>query len=137
LIKHTLPDPDTLYDVLFTLAQFGDPPEGAAPIIDVGTSEFMDYFDKELLASFIQEGGSTCRLFLGTYGSGKTHILQLIENIALEEGYVVCHIDLKKDLSFEHWDQITKHILENCYMKINGNKVKHFPEILEELEHYH
>jgi hypothetical protein len=137
LKQYKLPDTQTVYNVLFTLAQFGDPPDGAAPIIDVGTSEFMEYFDQEIFSSFLQEGGSTCRFFEGTYGSGKTHILQLIEHLALENGYAVCHIDLKRDLSFERWDQITLHILENSYMKINGDIVKRFPDIIEQLGRYH
>jgi hypothetical protein len=122
-----------IYDILFTLSESGDPPSGAARLIDVGTSQFLDYFKKEIFDEFISLGCSTCRFFEGAYGSGKTHILQLIEDCALENDFLVCHIDLKHELSFERWDQITQHILENCYFKCDGEIVKSFPDIISKL----
>ncbi|SET02493.1 P-loop protein of unknown function [Methanococcoides vulcani] len=130
-----LPDPDAVYDILFSLSETGDPKPGAASVIDVGSEQFIDYIENEILDNFVSSGGSTCRFFEGSYGSGKTHILQLIEDRALENGFVVCHIDLKHDLSFGEWDQITKHILENCYIKYDNRIIRRFPEILEALEH--
>jgi hypothetical protein len=127
-------DPDDIYDILFALSETGDPPEGAARLIDVGTTDYLNYFENEILDEYIARGGATCRFFEGHYGSGKTHILQLIKDIALDKGYLVVHIDLKKDLNFERWDQITRHILENCYIQSNGQKIKNFPEILSALE---
>lgn len=130
-----LADPDDVYKKLFSLSETGDPEPGAASIIDVGSEQFVDYIENEILDDFVSNGGSTCRFFEGSYGSGKTHILQLIEDRALEKGFVVCHIDLKHDLSFGEWDQITKHILENCYIKYNNRIIRRLPEILEALEH--
>ncbi|MCC4766557.1 hypothetical protein FXW07_07985 [Methanosarcina sp. DH1] len=134
MIKNLIPEKDTLIELLEVLAENGTPKQGIAQIIDVGSNDFLNFIETELLDDFILKGGSTCRFFEGTYGSGKTHLLQLIENLALEKGYVVCRIDLANDLSFEHWDQITKHIFENCSMQINNEIIRKLPNILFEIE---
>lgn len=130
-----LPEKEIVFEMLEVLAENGIPRPGTAQIIDVGTSDFLNFLDKELLEEFIPKGGATCRFFEGTYGSGKTHLLQLIENLALRNGYVVCRIDLANDLSFEHWSQITKHILENCRVLLDGRVIRKLPNIFFELQH--
>ncbi|KTC89349.1 ATP-binding protein [Fluoribacter dumoffii] len=45
----------------------------------------------------ITQGGSTFRLIIGEFGSGKTFFLQLIRTIALEKGLVTIHADLSPD----------------------------------------
>jgi len=132
--KDLIPDKETLIELLEVLAENGTPKQGIAQIIDVGSNDFLDFVETELLDDFILKGGSTCRFFEGTYGSGKTHLLQLIEDLALKKGYVVCRIDLANDLSFEHWDQITKYILENCSMQINNKIIRKLPNVLFEIE---
>lgn len=129
-----LPEIDTVCEMLESLAENGTPRPEIAQIIDVGTNDFLNFVDKELLEDFIPGGGSTCRFFEGTYGSGKTHLLQLIEDLALERGFVVCRIDLANDLSFENWSQITKYILENCCIRIEGRTIRNLPSILFELQ---
>lgn len=129
-----LPEKEVVFEMLEALAENGIPRPGTAQIIDVGTSDFLNFMDTELLGEFIQEGGATCRFFEGTYGSGKTHLLQLIENLALRKSFIVCRIDLANDLSFEHWSQITKYILENCQMLLEGRVIRKFPNIFFELQ---
>ncbi|GGI93635.1 ATP-binding protein [Legionella impletisoli] len=45
----------------------------------------------------ITQGGSTFRLIIGEFGSGKTFFMQLIRTIALEKGLVTIHADLSPD----------------------------------------
>lgn len=130
-----LPEVDSLCGMLESLAENGTPRPGIAQVIDVGTGDFLNFVDKELLEDFIPKGGSTCRFFEGTYGSGKTHLLQLIEDLALNRGFVVCRVDLANDLSFENWSQITKYILENCRINIEGRIIRKLPNILFELQY--
>ena len=40
------------------------------------------------------QGGSTFRLIVGRYGAGKSFLLQLLRNIALDQGFVVMDADL-------------------------------------------
>ena len=45
----------------------------------------------------IKEGGSVFRLIVGRYGSGKSFLLQIIRNYAMERGYVVADADLSPE----------------------------------------
>ncbi len=45
----------------------------------------------------IADGGSSFRLIIGEYGSGKSFFLHLIRSIALEKGFVTIHADLSPD----------------------------------------
>ena len=57
--------------------------------------------------------------------------MQLIEDIALNKGYIICHIELAKDIDFSRPNIITKHILEHCQAIINGQLIRQFPNIIE------
>lgn len=127
------PDPGKVKDLLFTLSETGTPRSGTAGVIDVGTGQFVDTVEKEVVDEYIARGGSTCMFIQGSHGSGKSHILQLIEDRALGEGFVVCRIELGEDLGFERWDQITKHFLENCYIRFGDRHIRNLPRIMEYL----
>lgn len=129
-----LPPRDEMVNILASLSGYGAAKKDAVHIIDVGTSSFLDFFNKEIFSEYLERGGSTCRFFEGPAGSGKTHIIRLIENIAAREGYVVCYLELTADLQFSDWDQITKTILENMYLRFNGRSIKRFPDILAAVE---
>ncbi len=129
-----LPPRDDMISILASLSGYGAAKKDAVQIIDVGTSSFLDFFNKEIFSEYLEQGGSTCRFFEGSAGSGKTHIIRLIENTAAREGYVVCYLELTKDLQFSEWDQITKTILENMYLQFNGRVIKRFPDILASIE---
>lgn len=45
----------------------------------------------------VADGGTTVRLIIGEYGSGKTFFLQLVRSIALERRLVTMHADLTPD----------------------------------------
>ncbi len=60
--------------------------------IQVGRSEELKSFVKDVDA--IMDGGSSFRLVIGEYGSGKTFFLSLVRSIALEKGLVTMNADL-------------------------------------------
>ena len=60
--------------------------------IQVGRSEELKSFIKDI--DTVSEGGSSFRLVVGEYGSGKTFFLSLVRNIALEKGLVTINADL-------------------------------------------
>lgn len=45
----------------------------------------------------IAEGGASCRFMIGRFGSGKSFMLQLIRNNAMDRGFVVVDADLSPD----------------------------------------
>ena len=48
----------------------------------------------------VSDGGAACRFLVGRYGSGKSFLLGLIRNLALEKGFVVCDCDLSPERRF-------------------------------------
>lgn len=48
----------------------------------------------------IEEGGAAFRFIIGKYGSGKSFLLQLMRNHAMERGFVVLDADLSPDRRF-------------------------------------
>ena len=129
-----LPPPSKVIDILYTLSQYGNPPDEDNPItasiIDVGTADYLNFFETEILNDFILHGGSTIKIFQGVAGSGKTHILQLLQRLALNKGFLICKVDLSRDLSFTDSDLVTKTFLQDCYIQIDGKIYHHLPDIL-------
>jgi len=130
MIGADLPPPEEVYGILESLNYMGITKPGSARVVDVGSEKFLSFFEKEILDDYISKGGSTCRVFEGVYGSGKSHLLQLIEELAINKGYIVCRIELKHDLDFSKNQLITKHILENCQALIRGERIKRLPDII-------
>ena len=126
-------DRTRILDALEQLAQFGVPSPGSAGIFDVGTAAFVQYFEEEILNDLVAAGGATCKIVEGAYGSGKTHLLQLLEDSALKRGFAVVRTDLSQSLNLEDWHLITKHILENIEYCASSGVVRSLPRVLEAL----
>jgi hypothetical protein len=123
----------SVVSALTGLAQTGTPREGAALLLDIGTDDFLRYFDAEILGDLVTNGGATCRFFEGAYGSGKTHLLSLIQTRAVARGMCVVRTDLSQALSLEDWQGIVQHVLEKIECQIRGRRVTSLPRVLTAL----
>ena len=63
--------------------------------INVGRKAEIDALMDDLES--IADGGAAFRFVVGRYGSGKTFLLQLLRNQAMERGYVVADVDLSPE----------------------------------------
>ncbi len=75
---------------------------GAGVVPRIGLEHIAVGREKEIAALFqdlenIAEGGAAFRFMVGRYGSGKSFILQLIRNHAMERGFVVADADLSPE----------------------------------------
>ncbi len=119
-----------LRKALEQIATFGTSPSDASHLVDVGTDAFLSYYDKEIIKDMISKGGATCKFIEGAYGSGKTHILQILREISFKNKMAVAFTDLSQALSLSNWKLITEYILMNIEIEINGKIIKSLPEIL-------
>jgi len=126
-----LPSRDEVIDALEELAQNGVAGPGTAALFDVGTTEFLKYFEREVFDELVANGGSTCKIFEGAYGSGKSHLLQLLQESALQRGMAVVRTDLSQALNLEDWHLITKHVLQNIEWRSNFGTVRSLPRVLD------
>ena len=112
------------------VSENGIPGPGQAQIIDIGSSDYLQYFIEEVVDNYIVQGGSTCKFFIGDYGTGKTHLIDLLHSLALENNMAVCRTELSRSLELEDWKLITRYILQNIEMKLEGQTVRSLPDIL-------
>ena len=118
-------------DALEDVAQLGQPSGRSVRVLDVGNEPFLDFFKRELLDELIAPGGATCRMFEGPYGSGKSHLLFLLREAALDRDLAVVHTDLSAGIQLEDWPLITQHILQNLELRTPTGSVRSLPRILE------
>lgn len=126
-------DRNRLIGALEDLASVGLPSPGSAAIFDVGTGPYLQFFESEVLQGLVADGGSTVRVFEGPYGTGKTHLLQLIENLALSRQCAVARADLSQALGFDRPKVLVTHILANVVVTVGRERVISLPSILHAL----
>ncbi len=120
-------------EALKTLAQYGHLKNEMSSLIDVGTTNYIKFFEEEVLDSLVSLGGATCRFYEGPYGSGKSHLLSLLYQLGIKKGYIIYSTDLSDELRLDDWHSITREILANMEMVINGERIRSLPNILKAL----
>ncbi len=128
-----LPDPALVREALEQVAQYGLLGQASPGILDVGTGDFLAYFEREVLDDLVARGGATCRFVEGSYGAGKTHLLRLLADLAATRGMAVVQTELSRDLGLEDWSLITKYVLGQVETRIGGEPVRSLPAILSAL----
>lgn len=128
------PTPGDLLNALHTMAANGLPTRLTMREFDVGTGPYLRYFEQEVIEDLVSRGGATCRFYEGVYGTGKTHLLQLLHDTGLDHGLAVAWTDLSQSLSLENWHMIVRHILENLVLRIDGEPVRTLPRIIDRLQ---
>jgi hypothetical protein len=100
-----------------------------ARLLDIGSGPYLDYFSDEVL-DVVASGGATCRFFEGAYGAGKTHLVRLLGQAALERGMAVAEVELSRDLALEDWRGIVQLTLQKIKVKANGVTAESLPRVL-------
>jgi len=121
---------EEIIKTFYNVRENGIPGPGQAQIIDVGSDDYLQYFIEEVVENYIYHGGSTCKFVIGDYGTGKTHLIDLLHSLALENNMAVARTKLSRSLELEDWKLITKYILQNIEVKLDGQSVRSLPEVL-------
>ncbi len=95
-------------------AESGNPPEYGFQYFTAGLSPYLKAIDEEYLDSFIRDGGSTFKMVIGHYGTGKTHFLYSLREHAWKHNYMVAYITLSiESTPFHKLDLVYKEIVTN------------------------
>lgn len=125
---------DLTLRALKDVAQYGVPSRGAASLFDVGTGPYLDSFEREVFDELVSQGGATFRVFEGPYRAGKTHLLNLLRERAVDRGMVVVYADLSAALALDDWKSVVKFLLENLsWTSPDGTEATSVGDILEAL----
>ncbi|MBN2549317.1 MAG: DUF2791 family P-loop domain-containing protein [Anaerolineales bacterium] len=108
----------------------GIPPDGYIRHFTVGRKTEIDKLDE-----LFKSGRPIALLIKANYGTGKTHLLRYIREIALEEGFAVSLItlDAKSAIRFNRMDQIFGAVIRN--VEIPGYSGKGPSTLFEALYH--
>ncbi|MCZ7669513.1 MAG: ATP-binding protein [Chloroflexi bacterium] len=80
--------------IIEILGSFGTPPVRGVQYFNVGNQSLLDALDEFYLSSYLQEGGAAYKMVVGDYGSGKSHFLYCLRDIAWARNFVVAKVDL-------------------------------------------
>lgn len=80
--------------IIETLGSFGTPPARGVQYFNVGNQSLLDALDEFYLSSYLQDGGAVYKMVIGDYGSGKSHFLYCLRDVAWERNFAVAKVDL-------------------------------------------
>ena len=80
--------------IIETLGSFGTPPTRGVQYFNVGNKSLLDALDEFYLSSYLQDGGAVYKMVIGDYGSGKSHFLYCLRDVAWERNFAVVKVDL-------------------------------------------
>ena len=89
--------PKRIENIIMNALQGGVVPRTGLGYIAVGREQEIATLLKDV--EIVEDGGATFRFVTGTYGSGKTFLLQTIKEYALAKGFVVADADLSPNRS--------------------------------------
>lgn len=81
-------------NIIEVLGTSGTPPTRGVQHFNVGNQSLLDALDTYYLSSYLQDGGATYKMVVGDYGSGKSHFLYCLRDIAWSRGFAVSKVDL-------------------------------------------
>jgi hypothetical protein len=80
--------------VIETLGSAGVPPERGVQYFNVGNRSLVEALDEYYFSSYLQDGGAAFKLVVGDYGSGKSHFLYCLRDLAWSRGFAVVKVNL-------------------------------------------
>ncbi len=80
--------------IIEILGSFGTPPNRGIQYFNVGNRSLLEAIDEFYLSSYLQDGGAAFKMVVGDYGSGKSHFLYCLRDIAWERDFAVVKVDL-------------------------------------------
>ena len=126
----------------------GTPPEEGIDLYSVGREELLSYFEDKLI-EIKNYGVSDVKFVSADWGHGKSHFLDLLQNLALRNNFVVSKVELhSREVPFDQLPIVIQRIMANIGTpkeRINGleallndwsvrNKAKSEQEIFESLK---
>ncbi len=107
--------------IIRKLGESGIPPTRGLEAYTVGMDSLLGTLESEYLKGYLRDGGSSFKLVVGEYGSGKSHFLYRLRDIAWENGYVVSRTELSpKECPYDNQLKV--------YQAIIGNLIYHDPD---------
>jgi hypothetical protein len=96
------------------LGESGIPPTRGLEAYTVGIDSLLATLENEYLRGYLPDGGSSFKLVVGEYGSGKSHFLYRLRDKAWENGYVVSRTELSpKECPYDNQLKVYQTVVAN------------------------
>jgi hypothetical protein len=96
------------------LGESGIPPTRGLEAYTVGMDSLLGTLEDEYLRGYLRDGGSSFKLVVGEYGSGKSHFLYRLRDKAWENGYVVSRTELSpKECPYDNQLKVYQTVVSN------------------------
>ena len=96
------------------LGESGIPPSRGLAAYTVGIDSLLGTLEDEYLSGYLPDGGSSFKLVVGEYGSGKSHFLFRLRDKAWEHGYVVSRTELSpKECPYDNQLKVYQAVVSN------------------------
>ncbi|MEJ7615380.1 MAG: BREX system ATP-binding domain-containing protein [Pyrinomonadaceae bacterium] len=96
------------------LGESGIPPTRGLEAYSVGIDSLLGTLEEEYLRGYLRDGGSSFKLVVGEYGSGKSHFLYRLRDKAWENGYVVSRTELSpKECPYDNQLKVYQSVVNN------------------------
>lgn len=89
-----------IVEMIERMAETGTAPADGCSLFGVGYEEAFQRLKRTYLQDKFARGGSSEKFIVGPFGSGKTHFLRHLSEIAREFGCVTAEVTLNKDIDF-------------------------------------
>jgi hypothetical protein len=86
--------PSLARQIVEVLGSSGTPPVKGVQYFNAGNQSLLDALDQFYFSSYLQDGGAAYKMVIGDYGSGKSHFLYCLRDLAWERGFAVSKVDL-------------------------------------------
>lgn len=80
--------------IIEILGSFGTPPAKGTQYFNAGNQSLLDALDEFYLSTYLQDGGAAYKMVVGDYGSGKSHFLYCLRDLAWQRNFAVAKVDL-------------------------------------------
>ncbi|MBA3531943.1 MAG: DUF2791 family P-loop domain-containing protein, partial [Ardenticatenales bacterium] len=80
--------------IIEVLGSSGTPPARGVQYFNVGNLSLLEALDEYYFSSYLQDGGGGYKMIVGDYGSGKSHFLYCLRDVAWGRGFAVVKVDL-------------------------------------------
>lgn len=96
------------------LGESGIPPARGLEAYSVGIDSLLQTLEDEYLRGYLRDGGSSFKLVVGEYGSGKSHFLYRLRDKAWDNGYVVSRTELSpKECPYDNQLKVYQAVVAN------------------------
>lgn len=86
--------PSLARQIVEVLGSSGTPPAKGVQYFNAGNQSLLEALDQFYFSSYLQDGGAAYKMVIGDYGSGKSHFLYCLRDLAWERGFAVSKVDL-------------------------------------------